>query len=218
MAVDNRKRNFACVVYLDSAPDNWRQLVDDLHVPAFISPYHQFDVNPTGEPKKPHYHVMVMFEGKKSLNQVQDLFSSFGGVGCELVESLRGMARYLCHLDNPEKYQYPVSEVISLSGSDYLEAIGLPTDKYVSVGEIMDFCVKYEFYSFSELAIYCKANRYDWYRVLVDKSTIYMREFLKSLKWDKYDKDIVHRVDCDGNLFDVRTGEIITLEDLEYNE
>jgi len=218
MATDNRSRNFATVIYPDSAPENWIQLADELHIPAFISPLHDSDFNPTGEAKKPHHHVMLMFEGKKSPDQVRELFESFGGVGCERVNSLRSYARYLCHLDNPDKAQYNVENVIALCGSDYFELIGLPSDKYVSVGEIMDFCVKYEFYSFSELAMYCKANRYDWYRVLVDKSTIYMREFLKSLKWDKYDKDVRHRVDCDGNLIDVKTGEIVTLEDLEYHE
>ena len=218
MATDNRKRNFTTEVYLDSAPENWLQIIDDLHIPTFISPYHNADFNPTGEPKKPHYHIIFMFDGKKSVEQVENIVRSFKGVGCFPVENLRSLSRYLCHLDNADKAQYNVEDVICLGGSNYLELIGLPSDKYVSVGEIMDFCVKYEFYSFSELAMYCKANRYDWYRVLVDKSTIYIREFLKSLRWDKTDKYVRHRVDCDGNLVDVETGEIVTLEDLEYHE
>lgn len=102
---DTRSRNFATVVYPDSAPENWLSIASELCVPAFISPLHDKDVNPTGEDKKPHWHVMFMFEGKKSIEQVQELFISFGGVGIEKVNSIRSYARYLCHLDNPDKAQ-----------------------------------------------------------------------------------------------------------------
>ena len=100
-ATDNRKRNFATVVYPESAPENWQEILAGMFVPAFISPLHDKDINPTGEPKKPHYHVVVMNDGKKSIEQAQELFAAIGGVGCEVVQSIRGYARYLCHLDNP---------------------------------------------------------------------------------------------------------------------
>ena len=60
-----RTRNFATVVYPDSAPADWKEKLDQLHVAAFISPLHDKDINPNGEPKKAHYHVLVMFEGQK---------------------------------------------------------------------------------------------------------------------------------------------------------
>lgn len=47
-----------------------------------------------------------MFDGVKTIEQAKDLFEQIGGVGCEKVNSIRGYARYLCHLDNPEKAQY----------------------------------------------------------------------------------------------------------------
>ena len=105
MANDSRRRVFATVVYPESSPDNWRQIIDDYHVPVLISPLHDKDINNgSGDLKKPHYHVMFMFDGKKSDDQWNDIKSSFGGVGTERIESTRGYARYLCHLDNPEKY------------------------------------------------------------------------------------------------------------------
>ena len=81
--------------------------LDQLHVAALISPLHDKDTNPSGEPKKPHYHVLLMFEGVKDYEtQVKPIFAEIGGVGREMVNSARGYARYLCHLDNPEKAQY----------------------------------------------------------------------------------------------------------------
>ena len=48
---------------------------------------------------------MIMYDGKKSIEQAKENFDKIGGVGCEIVNSTRGYARYLCHLDNPDKEQ-----------------------------------------------------------------------------------------------------------------
>ena len=53
---DERKRNYATLVYPDSAPENWQEILSELKVPVFISPLHDKDVNADGKPKKPHYH------------------------------------------------------------------------------------------------------------------------------------------------------------------
>lgn len=197
---DTRSRNFATVVYPESAPEDWQDILARHCVPAFISPLHDRDVNPGGEPKKPHYHVVLMFEGKKSIPQVTEIFESIGGVGCEVVKSIRGYARYLCHLDNPEKAQYNIDDVRSIA-SDYIGTIGLAIDKHVALGEMQDFCEKYNIYSFYLLCRYARENRTDWYRVLCDCGAVYMREFLKSRKWSA-DTDQM-------SIFDPETGEKI---------
>ena len=91
-----RTRNFATVVYPESAPDDWIEKLEELHVAVLISPLHDKDKNPSGESKKPHYHVLLMFEGPKDFEtQIQPIFDSIGAVGRELVNSVRGYARYL---------------------------------------------------------------------------------------------------------------------------
>lgn len=182
---DNRYRNFATVVYPESAPLDWVGIIESHCVPAFISPLHDSDKNPTGESKKHHHHVMLMFEGKKSIEQVQELTELFGGVGIIRVQSLRGMARYLCHLDNPEKAQYSPDEVKSLSGADYFGAIQAQTDKYKAVDEMTAFCDANEVYSFRELLNYSKENRRDWFRALCDSCSLVMIRFLKAKTWEK---------------------------------
>lgn len=178
-----RTRNFATVVYPESAPDGWQEILSQQFVPAFISPLHDKDVNPTGEPKKPHYHVVLMFDGVKTREQAQDIISKINGVGCEVVQSIRGYARYLCHLDNPEKAQYKQEDVRSLCGADYPGTIGLVTDKYKAIGEMIDFCEDNGIYSYSELLKYCRMERFDWFRVLCDNGTVVMKEYLKSKSW-----------------------------------
>lgn len=178
-----RTRNYSTIVYPDSAAENWIEKLQELFIPVLISPLHDRDVNPTGEPKKPHYHVLFAFDGVKTIEQVEVFVELINGVGCEVVNSMRGYARYLCHLDNPEKAQYKQEEVKSFGGADYSSAIGLPTDKYKALGEMQDFCEKYNVVSFYLLCNYARNNRIDWYRILCDSGSVFMREYLKSKKW-----------------------------------
>ena len=146
-----RTRNYATVVYPESAPENWQQLVTDAKIPMFISPLHDRDLNPTGEPKKPHYHVMVMYDNVKTKEQAEMFFKSFGGVGCEVINSIRGYARYLTHADNPEKAQYSIEDVISLGGADYMHAIGTQADKAKSIREMVAWIEENDVICFADL-------------------------------------------------------------------
>ena len=186
MASARRFRNFATVVYPDSVntPEHWRSILEDFKTPILISPFHDQDLNVTGEAKKPHYHVLISFEGMKSPDQVKELFDQVGGVGLETVNSLRGYARYLCHLDNPDKHQYSPADVLQLSGADFFEIIALPSDRYGLIGEMIDYCQAELVFSYAALLIYARSYREDWFRILCDSATIVMKEFLKSLRWE----------------------------------
>lgn len=179
----SRTRNWATVVYPDSAPENWRLTLSELHVPAFISPLHDSDINPDGEKKKAHYHVLLMFEGPKSVAQVEEVFNAIGGVGHEIVQSVRGYARYLCHMDNPEKAQYSVEQVVSLSGADFFSITTLPTDRHALLREMQRFVRENSITAYSDLVDYAADNCPDWYRVLMDSGSWVMREYIRSISW-----------------------------------
>jgi hypothetical protein len=178
-----RTRNYATVVYPESAPENWVEILSQQLIPAFISPLHDKDLNPDGELKKEHYHVMIMYEGVKTKEQAREVIDLIGGVGVEIIQSMRGYARYLCHLDNQDKAQYNIEEVQCLSGADYMSAIGNKLDKYKAIGEMIDYCKANNVYSYSDLLEYCRESRFDWFRALCDNATIVMKEYLKSRIW-----------------------------------
>lgn len=185
---NTRTRNFATIVYKESAPSNWQEILAEELVPVLISPYHDKDINPTGEVKKPHWHVLIMFDGVKSLRQAQAIVNKIGGVGCRMINSLRGYARYLCHLDNPEKFQYDQNDVVELCGADYQETIQLQTDRYKIIQDMCNFCEDKDIISFYKLSRYAIEHNESWKRALFDNSTIFMKEYLKSRKWTLYDR------------------------------
>jgi hypothetical protein len=177
-----RTRNYATLVYPESAPENWIQILSDQYVSAFVSPLHNQDFLDTGEPKKPHYHVIVMFDSMKTHEQAEELFEKIKGVGCVPVQSIRSYARYLCHLDHIEKAQYCPTEVQCFCGADYFETIALVADRYKTLIEIQDYCVASNLTSYADLMIFCRENRFDWYRVAAD-NTIFLKAFLTSMQW-----------------------------------
>lgn len=179
-----RVRNFATVVYPESAPENWLEVLDGLHVPAFVSPLHDKDVNPNGSPKKAHWHVLIMFAGVKTQEQAQAVISAIGGVGCESVSTVRGYARYLVHADNPEKAQYSKSDVRAFSGADYDAITHLPTDDVKMIREMMEYIRVNQVTGFAMFADICARDHEDWFRALVTKSAYFIKEYIKSLTWE----------------------------------
>lgn len=174
-----RLRDYATIIYPDSenTPSNWIQILKDLHVPCFISPIHDKDVieggSDKGSPKKPHYHVMLVFESLKTPLQALEIFDQIGGVGLEYVKTRRGMARYLCHLDNPEKAQYSKDDVICIGGVDYLETISIVADKYVVLDAVICFIKDHHIENILDLYQYAKDNNMmDWIRIIQDKSWV----------------------------------------------
>ena len=181
-----RTRNFATVVYPDSAPADWKEKLDQLHVAAFISPLHDKDVNPNGELKKAHYHVLVVFEGPKDYDtQVKPIFDEIGAVGREIVNSARGYARYLCHLDNPEKATYSPSEVLCMGGADYYGVVTLPTDDLKVITEIKRFCRENEIYSLAEIIDIAESLHPEWYSTIVMSRCYVIDKYIKSLEWER---------------------------------
>lgn len=180
-----RTRNFVSIGYPESLRDNWRQILGEQCVPCVVSPLHDKDVNPDGDPKKPHYHIMIMFDGVKTFEQAQEVFDSIGAIKCQAVKNVRGQARYFCHLDNPEKFQYPIFECTQYGGADYQSLIELPSDKFSVIAEMMDFCDDNDCYSFCELARYARNHQDQWFRCLCSNGSMFMKEYLKTLAWER---------------------------------
>lgn len=178
-----RTRNYATILYdnLEQAKD----ILKDLKVSFLVSPFHDRDLTAAGEPKKPHYHLIFLFDGPKTLEQARDLVDKIGAVGCEPIVSIRSYARYLCHLDDPDKAQYSVNDVFAYGpGADYMTLIALSSDRYGAIGEMMDFVDENGCASFAELMRYSRHNNEVWFRALCDNSAFIMREYIKSAFWE----------------------------------
>ncbi len=102
------------------------------------------------------------------------------GVGCIRIENLRSHARYICHLDNPDKYQYKPSDVIQLSGSNYMEVISSCADDIKALREMIDYINDNEIYSFSKFNQFCANERPDWFYLCATRYHNFIYQHIKS--------------------------------------
>ena len=119
-----KKRNWAFVLYPESAPDNWREELQKTGLTCAISPLHDKDLNPDGTEKKAHYHVILAYSGPTSFSVVKKLTDLLNQPIPIPLEQIRGYYRYFTHLDNPEKYQYEEKDIETINGfciSDFVE-------------------------------------------------------------------------------------------------
>ena len=125
MAETIKKRNWTFLLYPESAPENWREQIKISGLMAAISPLHDKDVNPTGEAKKAHYHILLVYSGPTTYNAVSKFTASLNATVPQALESVRGMYRYFSHKDNPEKFQYNEKDIQSLNGFNIADLVEL---------------------------------------------------------------------------------------------
>lgn len=166
---DDRVRNWTFLVYPESAPADWIEKLTDEQVPFIVSPLHDKDVTPTGEPKKAHWHVILVFGGKKSYDQVKSLTESVLGTIPERVKDIRAMVRYLTHIDYPSKAQYSKNDIKLYGGVDVdIDSYFLTKSDLKQIRrEIFDYLCQNEITEICDLVDYARANRPDWYEQIV---------------------------------------------------
>lgn len=181
---DDRTRAWTFIVYEESVPEDWVSIIDDLHIQWCESPWHDQDLDPTGEVKKKHKHILLYYDGVKSFQQVEELTKQLNAPIPKRAESVTGLVRYMAHLDNPEKAQYKVSDIISHGGFDVEDAIKpRAKDRYLIIKEIISWINEYNVMEFVDLVDYAMNNRFDdWFPLLTDTSTIFFSAYFKSVR------------------------------------
>ena len=182
-ASESRTRVWTAVVYPESAPKNWRALLDDYHIAWCESPLHNKDVDEgTGELKKPHWHILLSFEGVKTFEQVCEILEPVGCPIPQRVHSAVGAVRYFAHLDNPDKHQYSVSDIIGHSGFDVAAALQPTASKrYDMIAEMIGFIKEQHVTELQDLMDYAMVNRRDdWFPLLCDNSAYIVGQYIKS--------------------------------------
>lgn len=141
-----------------------------------ISPLHDSDLDDLGQPKKPHYHIMVMRKSEITLAGARR-WGDLRGLILPEKCSKRGMARYLCHLDQKDKHLYNTEDVISYN-CNYLEIIGSSVDKFAMYRDLLECIACNNFVYFSDFLDYCKDNNDDWFRFCCSGATYIIKEYI----------------------------------------
>ena len=182
-----KKRNWTFELYEDSCAKDWEEYLVSTGVP-FIYALHDKDVNPTGEPKKPHYHVMMCFDGPTSYNRVMeyiDRVKAANGV-VQPVGSVRGMVRYFCHKDNADKYQYSEDILQCKNGFDPKDYFALTVSQIKAIKrKTIQFIQDNEIEEYAELIdILKESDEIDMFDI-ASQNTFFFTQYIKSRKYRK---------------------------------
>lgn len=185
MSKNVKKRTWAFVLYPDSAPPDWRDRLSLSGLSCAVSPLHDRDLNADGLPKKPHYHVIVVYQGPTTFSSVSVFTSSLCATIPQPLESVRGYYRYLTHKDNPEKVQYDEKDILHFGGfclSDFCELS--KSEVSHALRDIQQFCRDNGIVEYAQLCdvLADAPDLFEWYQLAVTH-TIFFSTYLKSARF-----------------------------------
>ena len=182
-----KKRNWAFVLYPESAPKNWVDLLRQSGVQCAISPLHDKDVDPTGTPKKAHYHIILVYGNPTTYNNVKAFTNGkLGQTIPQPLEQVRGYYRYLTHEDNPEKAQYGKGEIQTLNGFDIADFCELTKSEVTKITrEIVEFIRENgicEYADLIELLMDGGESTASWFEVAIGH-TLFFKGYIESRRF-----------------------------------
>jgi hypothetical protein len=178
---DKRSNKWTFLIYEESTPSNYLEILEEIHVPFILSPWHNLDINrETGEFKKSHKHGALFFDSLKSYTQISELLTEKlnSPAHVEIVMSPKGMFDYFTHAENPEKTPYNVEDIEHGSGFE-LGKFLMEQNSDEFLNEVIDIIEDNDFTELEDLVRYARNNNSSLLSLIIDK-TYFFSKFLDS--------------------------------------
>ena len=173
-------------MYPESAPSDWIEQLQLSGAQFAISPLHDKDLNATGEPKKAHWHVIVVYGSPTTESNVKSLTERLNAPKPIPLEQVRGYYRYLTHKDNPEKAQYDEKDIQTLNGFDIRDFVEMTKARSMQKLESFKNDSWTRFLEYADLLDYLQdedelADEYD----VAINHTILLNTYIKSRRYKR---------------------------------
>ena len=178
-------RYWGFVVYPESLPSDYEDLITNIGVPMAWSPLHDKDLNPDGEPKKPHFHCIVYYDNTTTMKAVKEnVCEKLNGTIPIKLENMRGMYRYHLHLDNPEKYQYDDRDRRFFNGFD-TNRVDTLTETEISqlLNQIEQIVIDKSIIEYADLIDLLSSDDLVNLKNVARKNTFYLNTYIKSRRY-----------------------------------
>lgn len=200
-----KKRNWAFVLYPESAPKDWKEQLQLSGVQGEISPLHNKDVNPDGTKKKEHHHIILVYGSPTTYNNVKSLTDRLNQPIPQPLEQVRGYHRYLTHKDNPEKYQYDEKDIVTFNGFNIADFIELTKSEVLVIKRKLQKLIRENgIVEYSDFVDYVEENLEETDYDVAVNNTIFFNTYIKSKRYKAEQGAAVPKIKVDKE-----TGEII---------
>lgn len=173
LASSHKARYWWALVYPESAPENWQEKLNDMLITWVASPLHDRDINDDGSYKKPHYHVILLFDNTYTYNYALQIFTEINAVFPDLaskviVKTIGKAIKYLYHENSKEKASYDKNLITSSEDFVIEKYEDLPTNQELrekdrqTLNQIIDFIEQNDITELNDLVVYCRFNNQDW--------------------------------------------------------
>lgn len=177
---NRRTRNWCAVVYPDSAPENWKSILDSLNIKWACSPLHDKDTDDDEQLKKAHWHIVLCYNGNKSYEQVVEDLEPLNCPVPQICRDVRSSVRYFIHKDHPHKFQYSQADIETFGGFDIGDVFSLSkSEKTQYLIDISLFIREWDIKEYWDLLFYAVDENTEWVQVIQDNS-MYFERLLKS--------------------------------------
>lgn len=192
---NSRTRNWVFILYPESMPEDYLDILNEEHTTVIISPLHDKDIDPTGEPKKPHYHILICYDTVKSYSQLCELTDKLNASFPKVCKNTKGMVRYFLHLDNPEKAPYKKEYIRTLGYTDLDSYFELSfTDKHLLMTECFAIIRENNFREFADFIDYISIKRPNdiFPLITVGGCSYIIKEYINSMRYkEKHNSTII---------------------------
>ena len=181
MAKEQCSNKWAFLIYKESAPENYLDILEELHIPFILSPWHDRDIDKeTGEFKKAHKHGAFYFDSLKSFSQVSELIKDKlnGPSHVEPVISPKGMYDYFIHAENPEKTLYNIEDIEAGCGFE-LDKFLIEQNSNLFLETVIDVITNNDFTEFEDLVHFARHNNTSLLGLIIERTYFFTR-FLDS--------------------------------------
>lgn len=185
MSNSNKHKYWRCIVYPESAIQDWREEIKLRGLQFAVSPLHEFDLDlrtETGELKKPHYHILLAYPASTTYQNVKSLTVDTIHATVPLVcDNPQGAYDYFTHKHDPDKFQYNPDYIEHYNGFDIAD-ISAETEKdkaEFSMSIVRDI-QEHDFKEYADLVdFYYKTEDYKKYN-FVTTHTIFFNRYIAS--------------------------------------
>lgn len=224
MGKNTKKRNWGFFVYpskeyLDSigttydgadgygsAPENWKELLQQTGLQCAISPLHDKDEleDGSGRTKKPHWHVIACYSGPTSFNVVKKLTDQLNSPAPQALEQIRGYYRYLTHKDNPEKAQYDELNIQTINGFNIADFVDLTRSEISQIKKSLQVLIRQlDITEYAHLMDYLLDSEMSIEHEVASNHTYFFDKYISSrrnyaLRYDIDDESLKHEIDIEN--------------------
>lgn len=187
---DVRGKFWCFVLYPESAPENWVEVLNLSGLAWACSPLHDKDKNPDGSAKKEHYHIIVIWRNDTTYNAVKQFTHvDLNSTVPQVLKSPVGYYRYFTHEDNPEKASYSKKDITSGNGFDIADYTKLTKEQLMMLhAQLTQMVVDNGIDNYADVCMMAMSMGFDEYEMVVSH-TIHFNNLCKSVAYRMRQQD-----------------------------